>query len=90
MDEAITLFRKACAANPNAYYLYLNLSGALGLQGDLDEARSALAEALRLKPEVDSLARYRAATPWITNPRHWALREKSLNVGLRRAGFREE
>ena len=90
VDEAIALFRKARAANPNAYYLYLNLSGALGLQGDLDEARSALAEALRLKPEVDSLARYRAATPWITNTRHWALREKSLNVGLRRAGFREE
>src|SRR5205085_5256168 len=90
VDEAIALFRKACAANPNAYYVYLNLSGALGLQGDLDEARSALAEALRLKPEVDSLARYRAATPWITNTRHWALREKSLNVGLRRAGFREE
>ena len=90
VDEAIALFRKARAANPNAYYLYLNLSGALGLQGDLDEARSALAEALRLKPEVDSLARYRAATPWITNTRHWALREKSLNVGLRRAGFPEE
>src|SRR5437868_4365439 len=90
VDEAIALFRKARAANPNAYYLYLNLSGALGLQGDLDEARSALAEALRLRPEVDSLARYRAATPWITNTRHWALREKSLNVGLRRAGFREE
>jgi adenylate cyclase len=30
------------------------------------------------------------ATPWITNPQHWALRDKTLNVGLRRAGFPDE
>lgn len=79
---------KACAGSPDAYFVHLNLAGALGLRGDLVEARSALAEALRLKPEVNSLARYRAATPWITNPGHWALRDKTLNVGLRRADFR--
>ena len=90
VDAAIALFRKASVANPNAYYVYLNLSGALALRGDLDEARSALAEALRLKPEVNTLARYRASTPWITNPGHWALRDKTLNAGLRRAGFPEE
>jgi adenylate cyclase len=56
----------------------------------LDEARTALAEALRLKPEVNSLARYRASTPWIANPQHWALREKTLNIGLRRAGLPDE
>jgi adenylate cyclase len=89
-DEAVRLFRKACAANPTAYYLHLNLAGALGLRGDLDEARLAIAEALRRKPEVNSLGRYRALTPWITNSRHWALRDKTLNVGLRRAGFPEE
>jgi adenylate cyclase len=90
VDEAVDLFRKACAASPRAYYLYLNLSGALGLRGDLEEAREALAEALRLRPEVNSLARYRAVTPWITNPQHWALRDKTLNFGLRRAGFPNE
>jgi tetratricopeptide (TPR) repeat protein len=37
VDEAIDLFRKACAASPRAYYLHLNLAGALGLRGDLDE-----------------------------------------------------
>ena len=90
VDEAIEQFRKARAASPRAYYLHLNLAGALGLRGDLDEARAALAEALRLKPEVNSLARYRAVTPWITNPQHWALRDKTLNVGLRLAGFPDE
>jgi adenylate cyclase len=90
VDEAIDLFRKACAASPRAYFVHLNLAGALGLRGDLDEARVALAGAIRLKPEVNSLARYRAVTPWITNPQHWALREKTLNFGLRRAGFPDE
>jgi tetratricopeptide (TPR) repeat protein len=90
VDEAIELFRRASAASPRAYFLHLNLAGALGLRGDLHEARLALAEAIRLKPEVDTLARYRACTPWITNPQHWALRDKTLNVGLRRAGFRDE
>jgi len=68
----------------------LNLAGALGLRGDLDEARAALGHAIRLKPEVNSLARYRAVTPWITNSQHWALREKTLNFGLRRVGFPDE
>jgi adenylate cyclase len=90
VEEAIALLRKACAALPGDYFVHLSLAGALGLRGDLEEARAALAEALRLKPEVDSLAKYRALTPWIGNPRHWALREKTLNEGLRRAGFPEE
>lgn len=50
----------------------------------------ALSAALRLRPEINSLARYRDVTPWITNPSHWALREKILNVGLRRAGTPDE
>jgi adenylate cyclase len=90
VNQAIDLLRTACVGSPRAYYLYLNLAGALGLHGDLDQARAALAEALRLKPDVNSLARYRTSTPWITNPRHWALRDKTLNVGLRRAGFPDE
>jgi adenylate cyclase len=90
LDEAIDLLRRACAAWPWEYFVYLNLAGALGLKGDLDEARMALREAIRLRPEINSLARYRAATPWITNPSHWALRQKTLNVGLRRAGMPDE
>ena len=84
------MLRTACAALPGDYFMHLNLAGALGVRGDLDDARAALAEALRIKPEVDSLAKYRAFTPWIGNPRHWALREKTLNAGLRRAGFPDE
>jgi TolB-like protein/Flp pilus assembly protein TadD len=90
LDQAIELLRRASAANPRAFGIHLSLAGALGLRGDIDEARAEIAEAVKLNPEVNSLAAWRASAPWITNPPDWALREKTLNVGLRRAGFPEE
>jgi len=90
VDEAIDLLRKARAGNPRLPVVHLYLAGALGLRGDLDEARAALSDALKLKPEVNSLARFRAYRPWITNPPFWALLEKTINVGLRRASFPDE
>jgi predicted Zn-dependent protease len=88
--EAADLFRKARAANPRYRWVHLWLTGTLGLKGDLEEARSALAESLTLKPEVNSIARWRAESPWYTNPRFTALAEKTLYIGLRRAGFPDE
>jgi len=70
--------------------IHIWLAGALGFKGDFDEAKAALAEALKLKPELNSFAAQRAEFPVIANPPHWALREKTLNVGLRRIGFPEE
>jgi class 3 adenylate cyclase/tetratricopeptide (TPR) repeat protein len=90
VDQGIVLLRQACSADRQMYWLYLTLAGALGYKGDVDGAKNALAEALRLKPEVDSLTRYCAVMPWMTYPQHWALREKTLNLGLRRAGFPED
>jgi adenylate cyclase len=90
VDQAIDLLRKARAENPRFWFIHFWLAGALGLKGDLDEARTALAESLRLKPEMNSLAQRRADVPWVANPSYWALQEKSLNIGLRRAGFPDE
>jgi adenylate cyclase len=90
VDQAIDLFRKARADNPRSYYIHLYLAGALGLRGDLDQAKEALAESLRLNPEINSFAAQRAKAPWITYPAHWELREKTLNLGLRRIGHPEE
>ena len=89
-DQAADLFRKARAANPRYRWVHLWLKGTLGLKGDLEEARSALAESLTLKPEVNSIARWRAESPWYTNPRFTALAEKTPYIGLRRAGFPDE
>jgi tetratricopeptide (TPR) repeat protein len=90
LDQAIELLRKARAADPRPFGLHLILAGAHGLRGDLDEARAEVTEASKLKPEVNSLAAWRAYAPWITNPPFWALREKTVNVGLRHVGFPDE
>ena len=86
-DQAIDLLQTARAANARSWVLYFYLAGAYGLKGDLDRARSALAESLRLRPAVRSIARMRAENPWLSNPQYWALQESTLNLGLRRAGF---
>ena len=58
-DQAIELLLKARASNPNLFYIYLWLAGAFGFKGSVLEAKSALAQALKLKPEINSLARLR-------------------------------
>jgi tetratricopeptide (TPR) repeat protein len=90
VDEAIELFRKAIGGNPRLYYIHLALAGALGLRGDLVEARTALAEARRLKPEVNSLAQLQAHRSWEVSPQLSEFREKTLLAGLRRIGFPDE
>jgi adenylate cyclase len=90
VDRGIDLLRQARVANPRFWWLHLLLAGALGFKGDVDGARSALAEAVRLKPEVNSLEKYHAQMPWVTNPRYMRLAEPTLYAGLRRAGFPDE
>jgi tetratricopeptide (TPR) repeat protein len=91
-DEAVDLFRKARALNPGVWHVHLLLAGALGLRGDINEAKNEIAEALKLKPEASSIARWRAiqvSGGW-GNPQYQALFENNLYAGLRRAGFPEE
>jgi tetratricopeptide (TPR) repeat protein len=104
VDQAIDLLQTARAANTRWWVPYFYLAGAYGLraaqgdklaaaattQGDLDKARSALAQSLRLKPAIKSIGRMRAENPWLRNPQYWALQEKTLNVGLHRAGLPDQ
>ena len=90
VDQAIDFLRKARVGNPRFWYIHLHLAGALGLRSDLEEARDALAESLKLKPQIDSLAQLRLYRPWYTNPQFWRPAEKTLNAGLRRAGFPDQ
>jgi TolB-like protein len=87
LDRAIELFQWARAEPPSHWNVHMWLAGALALNGDIDAARAVLAEARKLKPEIGSQACWRVNKPWITIPQYWALREKTLNVGLSRAGF---
>jgi tetratricopeptide (TPR) repeat protein len=87
VDQAIGLLRRAVDADARKWVPYFYLAGAHGLQGDLESARAALAEAKTLKPAMRSLARMRVENSWLMNPTYWALQEKTLNVGLRLAGL---
>jgi tetratricopeptide (TPR) repeat protein len=87
VGQAIDLLQTAHAADTRLWVPYFYLAGAYGLHGDLDHARSALAESIRLKPAVKSLERMRAENAWLSNSQYWALQEQTLNLGLRRAGL---
>ena len=89
MDRAIDQLIKSRAANPRPWVTHFGLAAALGLKGDLDEAKAALADSLNLNPEVDSLAQFRAYRPW-GSTQYWALFEKTAATGLHRAGFPDE
>ena len=92
LDEAelaIELLIKSRAASPRPWVTHFGLAAALGLNRDLDGAKAALAESLKLNPEVDSLARFRFYRPW-GNPQYWALFEKTAATGLRQAGLPDE
>jgi tetratricopeptide (TPR) repeat protein len=90
VDQAIDLLQTARAADPRAWVPHFYLAGAYALKGDLDKARSAFAEAIRLKPAMKSLARMRVENPWLSNQQYWALQERTLNIGLRRVGFPDQ
>jgi tetratricopeptide (TPR) repeat protein len=90
LDEAIDFLRQARAANPQLSAHHLWLAAALGLKGDLDEAKTALAESLKLNPGIDSVAHWRAQRPSYNSPAFWALLERTGAVGLRRAGLPDE
>jgi TolB-like protein/class 3 adenylate cyclase/tetratricopeptide (TPR) repeat protein len=93
VDEAIDLIMKARIANPRIWLFSFELAAALGRKGDLDGAKTALAESLKMKPEVNSIAQWRAFLPWTSEdsaPRYWGMEEKTLIQGLRRIGFPEQ
>jgi adenylate cyclase len=92
VDEAIDTLIKGRIANPRDWLFSYGLAGALALKGDLDGAKAALAESLKLQPEVNSLAQWYAYLPWTSKtsaPQFWVLQDKTLDEGLRRIGFPE-
>jgi adenylate cyclase len=90
-DAAVDALQRARAANPRIYFVHSFLAAALALRGDTDAAKAELAEFLKLKPQLNSFAKMRAAFPeYSSNPRAAALLEKTVAVGLRRAGLPEQ
>jgi hypothetical protein len=51
-DEALEDAKKAVDGGYRVFYAYLNLAGAHAFKGELDDAKAAMAEARRLKPDL--------------------------------------
>jgi adenylate cyclase len=92
VDQAIDFLRKSRAAtNVKLWYNAMWLAAALGLKGEIEEAKEMLAEFVELKPEWNSLARLRAAFPaFYRNLTYAELEKKTVEAGLIRAGFPEK
>ncbi len=90
LDEAIDWLTKARAANPRVYYFYLDLAAAQALKGDLPGAQAALAESLKLRPQINSMKAQLARWAYTNNPAYRAMAEKTIDAGLRKAGMPEE
>jgi hypothetical protein len=88
-EPALELLIKSRAANPRPWVTHFGLAAALGLIGDLEGAKAALAESFKLNPEVEALARFRVYRPW-GNPQYWALFEKTAAAGTRQAGVPDQ
>jgi adenylate cyclase len=86
IEPSIAFARKARAHKPAVYIPHMLLAAALALHDELDEAAAALAEGIRVRPQFNSLARLRAYTTW-GSPKYCALRENTVDLGLRRAGM---
>jgi hypothetical protein len=89
VEQAIEFARTARARNPRLYFPHMTLAAALALKSEHGEAKTALADGIKLRPEFASLARLRAYTTW-GNAQFKALRENTFDLGLRRAGMPDE
>jgi hypothetical protein len=63
------------------HWVHFCLAAALAVAGDFGGARIALAEGLRLRPDIASLARNHADFPWAANPAYLALAEPAIYTG---------
>ena len=91
--EAIEYLQKSVTSGSFAYYVHLLLAAAHGLNGDIEQAKASLGEALKRKPELRSLAdirKWEASLLFTNHPDRVALREKTIYAGLRAAGMPEE
>jgi TolB-like protein len=84
--EAVGWFRRSIEANRNSPLTHFSLAAALGLQGSLDEARTAATAGLALNPGF-TISRFRASRP-SDNPSFLAGRER-LYEGMALAGVPE-
>ena len=90
VEEALHFLRQARALNGNLWFVHYSLAGALGLKGELEEARESVATFRGLKPAYTSLAKVHEALPYLNDERYLARAVQTVEKGLLQAGFPAE
>jgi adenylate cyclase len=90
VDDAIRYYRQANEINSHYYLIPLHLAGALGLKGEIEEAKAMLAQVAKLRSDVRTLADFHRLHPPYANPKYAAMAADTLDAGLRRAGMLDE
>jgi adenylate cyclase len=91
IESGVVWLRKARAGNPRMYYIHMWLAAGLGLNDELDEAAASLRQAIQIKPDIDSLTALRSRWQMMTaSSRFFVLAEKTVVLGLQRAGLPEK
>jgi tetratricopeptide (TPR) repeat protein len=91
--QAIEYLQKSVAAGSFVFHAHVLLAAALGLNGDIEQAKASLGEGRKRKPELKSVSdmrKWEASYLYTSQPDYVALREKTIYVGLRAAGMPEE
>ena len=81
-DAAIEASSKAIDAGSKVYFTYLCLATAHALKGDIDDAKTALAEARRLNPKL--------SVKWMIGSKSYPNYSQPWYDALRKAGLPEE
>jgi tetratricopeptide (TPR) repeat protein len=81
-DAAIEASSKAIDAGSKVYFTYLCLATAHALKGDIDDAKTALAEARRLNPKL--------SVKWMMGSKSYPNYSQPWYDALRKAGMPEE
>ena len=89
VEQGVEYARKACADNPALYFTHMYLAAGLGLKGDIDGAKAELALAVKIRPEFNSISKWRTYCTW-GNSQYWKLHCHTIALGLQRAGMRDE
>jgi adenylate cyclase len=87
-DEAIGWLEKANSENDRLAFVHAYLAAGYALKGEIERARTELAEAQGLAKIYSTLASVKKSA-WFDNPKIRALAEANFFPGLRRAGLPE-
>ena len=90
-DDAIRMLQLSAEANPNDSLAYAVLAAAYALSGRAEDSKAALAECLRLQPELTIKRLFDSwSVPLQSTSQTYLRQHERLRDGLRMAGMREE